>query len=183
MRRNIVHSIIPILAALANLTVIAHVVAAPATAQTPYPDINAPPSEYAHIPPYKHIPSSWMEMYRVVDRTGMWFTGANGIDCGIGDDSSFGCSGTIPGAPHGENEIAWFPGDALPRLYHTDKPRFASGKRQQVLTQFQILTYRGSTCAISQEARVYCFHEGVPNSQFMVGNLMAYRGSQALPVS
>src|SRR5882757_3596724 len=99
-------------------------IAAPASAvpaQSPYPDTTQ----------YKRVVD--FEKFKVTDEDGIWFTTLTGLYCGIGEDGSYGCSGDLPGAPSGENEVGWFPGDPFPRLYHTDEPRFASGSRQTVL--------------------------------------------------
>jgi hypothetical protein len=147
--------------------------AAPASAvpaKPPYPDT----AQYQRV--------VGLEKFKVIDHDGLWFTTPEGLYCGIGDDGSYGCSGNLPGAPPGENEVGWFPGDPFPRLYHTDKPRFASGTRQMVLVGQTYVEYRGSRCAVTKESGVYCIH-GEPNSQIMVTSYMTWRGSDAIPSS
>ncbi|MBB5163588.1 hypothetical protein [Mycobacterium sp. AZCC_0083] len=145
-------------------------VAAPAAgipSTGPYPDIA------------KYQPVSNIFNYIVTDRDGIWFTTPEGVYCAIEDDGSYGCSGDLPGAPPGENEVAWFVGDPFPRLYHTDEPRFNSGTRQTILIGETYLDYRGSRCAVNRESAVYCIRGGDPNSQLMVSTTMTWRGSDA----
>lgn len=122
-----------------------------------------------------------LEKYRVINREGRWFSTPAGFRCAIMDDGSAGCSGALPGAGPGNNEIAWFAGDPFPRLYHTDEVKFDYGRVQTLIRGREKLTYRGTTCAVPMESGVYCIHGSDPNSQFMVTNYMTYRGPQALP--
>lgn len=144
--------------------------AAPAFATaSPYPDITG------------YVASSGLEKYKVINREGRWFSTPEGLRCAILDDGSAGCSGTLPGAAPGDNEIAWFAGDPFPRLYHTDEVKFDYGRVQTLIFGLAKLTYRGTTCAVTRESGVYCIHGDDPNSQFMVTSYMTYRGPNALP--
>jgi hypothetical protein len=148
--------------------------AAPASAvpaQSPFPDTTH----------YERVVD--IEQFKVTDEEGIWFTTPVGLYCGIGDDGSYGCSGDLPGAPSGENEVGWFPGDPFPRLYHTDEPRFASGRRQSILAGQTYVEYRGSRCAVTMESGIYCMHGDDRNSQIMVTSGMTWRGSDAIPSS
>ena len=146
--------------------------AAPAVAdRTSYPDISA----YASV--------GGLQKFRLVDTDGVWFTTPVGLKCAIGDDGSYGCSGVLPGTPNGDNEIGWFPGDSLPRLYHTDTPKFALVSRQSIVNPLSVLAYHGSRCAVDEEGSVYCINGDNADSQIMVTARMTYRGSQALPSS
>jgi hypothetical protein len=157
---------------LTLLVVAAGILGAPdALAQSPYPDIKA----------YRDAGS--LEKFKLYTSDGVWFTTPLGLYCSIGDDSSFGCSGAIPGTLAGENEVAWFPGDPFPRLYYTDDPRFNSGLNQQLLASSTKLTYRGTTCGITVESAVYCINGDDPNSQVMVKSHMTYRGADGLAAS
>jgi hypothetical protein len=148
--------------------------AAPASAvptQSPYPDLT----------PYERVVD--LEKFKVIDREGIWFTTPVGQHCGIGEDGSYGCSGDLPGAPPGENEVGWFPGEPFPRLYHADKPRFASGAGQSIIHGRTYLEYRGSRCGVTMESGIYCVHGDDPNSQIMVTTGMTWRGRDAAPSS
>jgi len=139
-------------------------------AQSPYPDTSQ----------YRPVSSNWI--YRVVDEDGVWFTSPVGLHCGIGDDGSYGCSGNLPGTPSGDNEVAWLLGDPFPRLYHTEKPRFASPAAQTILLERTYIQYRGSRCAV-RDSGVYCIHGTDPDSQLMVTTSMTWRGAAALASS
>jgi len=144
--------------------------AAPAAAVgAPYPDT----THYTRV--------SDLEKYKVVDEDGIWFTTPLGLTCGIGDDGSYGCSGVLPGAPFGDNEVGWFPGDSFPRLYHADELRFNSGRSQAILIGEAYVDYRGSRCAVSSDSLVYCIHGDDPNSQLAVNSSMTWRGADAEP--
>lgn len=141
----------------------------PALATTgPYPDT----SGYAGV--------GGLEKYKAIDREGRWFSTPEGLRCAILDDGSAGCSGVLPGTAPGINEIAWFAGDAFPRLYHTDDVKFDSGRVQTLVIGMAKLTYRGTTCAVTKESGVYCIHGSDANSQFMVTSDTTYRGPDAL---
>ena len=154
--------------------VVATALASPAHAapvQSPYPDSSG----------YRSVSSTWI--YRVVDEDGVWFTSPVGLRCGIADDGSYGCSGNLPGAPAGDNEVAWFVGDPFPRLYHTDDARFSSPAGQTILREQTYLEYRGSRCATTRDSAIYCIHGDDPNSQLMVTTSMTWRGADAVPSS
>lgn len=140
-----------------------------AVAQGSYPDTSG----------YRQIASSDLPLFTQVNNDGVWFTSPVGLDCGIGGDGSFGCSGSLPGVPRAENEISWFPGDPIPRLYQTSEPRFSTGRYQEVLAPRRALRYRGTTCAVTKESETYCVRDGDPNSQFLIGHSATYRGGQA----
>jgi len=141
----------------------------------------ATPSPYPNLDGYQR--ESNLEPFRVIDQRGVWLTTPMGLRCGIDDDGSYGCSGTLPGAPPGDNEVAWFVGDPFPRQYHTDQPRFDSGVTQNLLIGLSYVQFRGSTCAVTKESGIYCSHENDPNSQLMVTNEMTFRGGDATPSS
>lgn len=142
-----------------------------AAASSPYPDIAG----------YQHETN--LETFKVTDERGVWLTTPVGLRCGIDEDGSYGCSGNLPGAPPGDNEVAWFVGDPFPRLYQTDQPRFDSGVTQTLLNGLHDVRFRDSTCAVNKESEIYCIHGNDPNSQLMVTNNMVFRGSEATPSS
>jgi hypothetical protein len=143
--------------------------ASAAPAQSPYPGTD----QYAKV--------TDLELYKVTDRDGRWFTTPLGLDCAIEDDGSYGCSGDLPGVPSGENEVGWFVGDTFPRLYHTDEPRFGTGRNQTILIATTYIEYRGSRCVVTRDAAVYCIHGEDANSQLMVTPRTIWRGSEPLP--
>ncbi|MGE2713037.1 hypothetical protein ACQI4L_03155 [Mycolicibacterium litorale] len=158
---------------------IGSVLAAAATVAATPARANA--SVYPDVTNYQSVSSR--EIYRVVDRYGLWFTSPIGIPCGIHDDGSYGCAGNLPGVDGGENEVAWFVGDPFPRLYATSQPQFDSGAGQTILTGLLFIEYRGSRCSVSRESSVYCIHGDDLNSQLLVTSSNVYRGAEALPAS
>lgn len=123
------------------------------------------------------------EIYRAVDEEGVWLTTPLGLRCAIGDSGSYGCSGALPGVATGDNEVAWFVGDAYPRLYATTEPRFDSGASQSILVSKKVIAYHGSRCAVTRESAIYCIHGDDPNSQLMVTSGSVLRGADATPSS
>ena len=149
------------------LTGIGSAPASATPAQPSYPDI----SQYQRI--------ANLENFRLTDQPGRWFVTPVALHCAIEDDGSYGCSGDLRGAPAGENEVGWFAGDPSPRLYHTDEPRFGSGRA--ILTAKKYIEYRGTRCAVTDEGAAYCIHGTDPNSQIMVTWDTLLRGSNAAP--
>ncbi|MDA4109122.1 hypothetical protein [Mycolicibacterium holsaticum] len=132
---------------------------------------------YPEIDGYQ--PASDIQNYKVVGKTGVWFTSPLGVRCAIEDDGSYGCSGDLPGAPPGSNEVAWFVGDPFPRIYHAEAPRFSAPSAHMLLTRLTAISYRGSTCAVTAESTVYCIHGDNPDSQLMVTTTAPLRGRDA----
>lgn len=163
--------ITPLLAAAGVCATAAGLAAPHATAQSGYPDI----ADYRQV--------SSVEIFRTIDRPGRWFSTGIGLYCGIGDDGSYGCSGALAGGHPGDNEIGWFPGDPSARVYHTDRPTFASGAEQTPLPSKTFFRYHGSTCASTEANSVYCINGNNPDSQILVTTAMAFRGRNAQPIS
>lgn len=144
---------------------------------------SAVPSENRYPDTSTYQSGGRLEKFTVVNEAGIWFTSPTGLRCAIGDDSSYGCSGLLPGVPPDQNEVGWFPGDSFPRQYHADEPRFDSGVKQTLLPAETFLVYRGTRCAVTKDSGVYCIHGGDSNSQTLVTTGMTYRGADALPSS
>ena len=138
-------------------------------------------SPYPNSSGFRPVSSDWI--YHVVNEDGVWFTTPVGMRCSIDDSGSYGCSGNLPGATAGQNEVAWFIGDPFPRLYHTDDPRFSSPAGQTILSERTYIEYRGSQCATTRDSAVYCIHGDDANSQLMVTTSMTWRGADAIPAS
>lgn len=159
-------------ALVAAATVVAALNAVPTVAASPdvsYPDITG------------YVRDLRLEKYSVADKDGIWFTTPFGLRCAIETSGAFGCSGTLPGVQPENNEIGWFPHDPLPRLYHSDMPRFDSGTPQTIVVGNHYLEYHGSRCAITHDSAIYCIHSDHPNSQIMVSGttVLAGAGSSA----
>lgn len=113
-------------------------------------------------------PVSSLRWYVIAGSSGVWFRSPLGVDCGIGDDGSFGCAGPLPGVPAGINEISWFPGDYAPRLRESAKPRFYSGHPGMILTGETYIAYQGSICAVTIDGGVYCARGDRENIHFLI---------------
>ncbi|MEU9806950.1 hypothetical protein [Mycobacterium sp. NPDC050853] len=126
-----------------------------------------PPSPYPDISRYAKVD---FESYRLPPNDdGFWFSTPGGLNCGIWADGSFGCTGAIPGAPAGANQIGWFRGDGQPHFDETQQPRFTNpgGLVQRVIPRNSYIavnqgTGNGdtTTCAVTDTNGVYCFKSG-----------------------
>lgn len=141
----------------------------------------ASPATLAYPDTDGYTPVSNVEIYKLVDEAGVWFTSPLGLHCAIEDDGSYGCSGELAGVPAGDNEVAWFVGDPFPRLYHAAEPRFSAPASQMVLIRLTSISYRGSLCAVTADGAVYCIHRDNPDSQMMATANATLRGPAAMP--
>ena len=121
------------------------------------------------------------EGFQIEDKPGVWFSSPTGLDCGIWDDGSFGCTGAIPGSPAGTNQIGWFRGDGAAHFDNTAQPRFSAGQAQRVLPANNYIEYAGAKCATAPDNGVYCF-TGSPypsnGTQFLVNPTGSWLGTQ-----
>jgi hypothetical protein len=92
------------------------------------------------------------------DSPGVWFTSPSGLTCGIWDRGSFGCAGDIPGAPSGDDHIAWFNGNRAVHHGWTAAIQFPRGTADHMLPLRSYVTYNSTTCAITPDAGTYCEH-------------------------
>jgi len=166
--RNIIIYTRRLLLGVLTCAVAPSIIAPPAAAEVPYPDISS------------YMSSGSLEKFKLVNMDGVWFTTPIGLRCGIGDDGRYGCSGTLPGALPDANEISWYPGDASSRLHRSDAPAFDSGRRQTLLGGGTVLAYRGSRCALTYDSAVYCINRDNLDSQMMVTPSMTRFGRLSL---
>ncbi len=120
--------------------------AAPVVADTPkkpYPDI----TRYAKLD---------FEGFQIDGKPGVWFSSPTGLNCGIWDDGSFGCTGPIPGAPAGTNQIGSFTGENISHFDNTAQPRFVAGGPQRVLPANSYISYKNVQCATTPANGIYC---------------------------
>jgi hypothetical protein len=141
----------------------------------------AAPSPYPDAADYESV--GGLKRFNVVNEYGVYFATPVGKRCAILDDGSYGCSGDIPGAQHGENEIGWSPGDSIAHLYRTDNPKFQKRPQQSIIVPKSFITYRGSTCSIDEEGSVYCINGDNADSQLLVTAFKTLGGSQGLQIS
>ncbi len=142
--------------------------AAPQKPTKPYPDI----SRFAKLD---------FEGFQLADKPGIWFSTPSGLNCGIWDDGSTGCTGTIPGAPGGANQVGWFSGESNAHFDNTDQLRFVAGVPQRVLPADNYVEYKNAKCGVTPEGAVYCASSGnyaYSGNQFMVSTSGSWIGPQ-----
>ncbi|BBZ66287.1 hypothetical protein MINS_17160 [Mycolicibacterium insubricum] len=93
---------------------------------------------------------------RFVQPGGVWFVAPTGQDCGIWGLGSFGCAGTIPGAPSGTEHIGWIDGDRAVHYDWTMAVRFPGTQAQLPLEPRSKISHQGTTCAVTPDGRTYC---------------------------
>lgn len=118
-----------------------------------------PPSPFPEI---EHI-TAWYDRlepdaFVLPGRSGVWFLSPSGLNCGIWDWGSFGCAGDIPGAPPGDNHIAWFNGNRAVHHGWTAAIQFPAGQAVRTLPPRSYLTYESTTCATTPDGNTYCEH-------------------------
>lgn len=94
--------------------------------------------------------------YTVPDRPGAWFVTAQGLNCGIWFRGSFGCTGDIPGAPAGTQQIGWIAGDARVHYDWTMAIRFPPSRGSMAIPPLTYITSEGTTCATTSDTGTYC---------------------------
>jgi hypothetical protein len=94
----------------------------------------------------------------IPDQPGVWFLSPSGLNCGIWVWGSFGCTGDIPGAPPGDNHIAWFNGNRAVHHGPTAAIQFPAGQAVRTLPTRSYVTYESTTCATTPDSNTYCAH-------------------------
>jgi hypothetical protein len=94
----------------------------------------------------------------LADRPGVWFLSPTGLNCGIWDRGSFGCTGNVPGASPGGDHIAWFNGNRSVHYGWTAAIQFPAGQAAVTLPPRSYVTYNSTTCAVKPDSSVYCGH-------------------------
>jgi hypothetical protein len=79
-----------------------------------------------------------------------------GLNCGIWDRGSFGCSGDIHGAPPGTTHIGWMNGNVVTRYDWLLTFQFPPGRAERELAPRSYIQYNGTTCATMADASTYC---------------------------
>jgi hypothetical protein len=90
---------------------------------------------------------------------GVWFTTPLGLNCGIWDRGSFGCTGDIRGAPPGTTRIGWVNGNIVTR-YDAYDPllslQFPPGQAERPLPTRTYVEYNGTRCVTTVDTSTYC---------------------------
>ena len=87
---------------------------------------------------------------------GVWFSTPLGLNCGIWDRGSFGCSGDIRGAPPGTTNIGWVNGNIVTRYDWLLGVQFPPGRAERDLPPRNYIQYNGTTCATMADTSTYC---------------------------
>jgi len=119
------------------------------TPADPYPQMAHIESWYDQLEP---------DRFFIPDHPGVWFLSPSGLNCGIWTWGSFGCAGDIPGAPAGDNHIAWFNGNRGVHHGWTAAIQFPAGQAAQTLPPRSYVTYESTTCATTPDGNTYCGH-------------------------
>jgi hypothetical protein len=122
----------------------------PAVAPTsPFPEMSRISAWYKQLEP---------DQFFIPDKPGVWFLSPSGLNCGIWVWGSFGCTGEIPGAPEGDNHIAWFNGNRGVHHGWTAAIQFPAGQAQRALPPGSYVTYESTTCAVTPDNNTFCAH-------------------------
>lgn len=90
---------------------------------------------------------------------GVWFSTPLGLNCGIWDRGSFGCTGDIRGAPPGTTRVGWVNGNIVTRYDAFDpllRFQFPPGRAEQPLPPRNYVDYNGTRCATMADGSTYC---------------------------
>jgi len=116
----------------------------------PYPDLAVIAGSYDRRQPAEYFSAS---------NEGVWFSTPLGLNCGIWDRGSFGCTGDIRGAPPGTTNIGWINSNNVTRFNAFDPLlplQFPPGRAEQVLPPRTYLEYNGTRCATMADGSTYC---------------------------
>lgn len=116
---------------------------------SPFPDMAHITSWYTQLEP---------DEFFIPDHSDVWFLSPSGLNCGIWYWGSFGCTGNIPGAPPGDNHIAWFNGNRSVHHGWTAAIQFPVGQAQRTMPPRSYVTYNSTTCATTPDSNTYCAH-------------------------
>jgi len=153
-RRPLSLRILAVLAAIVVMTPPARTYADPPSADQaahPYPElryftaIDAAPYAMSD-PPGASLPS----------QPGYWFITAEGLSCGIWFRGSFGCTGSIPGAPPGIDKIGWIAGDTRVHYDWTLAVRFPPSHGSIPIPPLSYISVEGTSCATTVDLGTYC---------------------------
>jgi hypothetical protein len=113
----------------------------------PFPDPN-------HI--IRYFDKVQYDLYFTASAGGVWFSTALGLNCGIWDRGSFGCSGDIRGAPPGTTNIGWVNGNIVVRYDWLLGVQFLPGRAERDLPPLSYIEYNGTRCATMADSSTFC---------------------------
>lgn len=89
---------------------------------------------------------------------GVWFSTPLGLNCGIWDRGSFGCTGDIRGAPPGTTNVGWVTGNLVTRYDWLLGVQIPPGRAERELAPRSYIEYNGTRCATMADSSTYCMH-------------------------
>ena len=89
---------------------------------------------------------------------GVWFTSPQGLNCGIWDRGSFGCTGDLGGTDPADNRVGWVNGNIVVRHDPLLALQFPPGRAERTLPARSYVTYSSNTCAVMNDGSTYCAH-------------------------
>jgi hypothetical protein len=87
---------------------------------------------------------------------GVWFSTPLGLNCGIWDRGSFGCTGDIRGAPPGTTNVGWITGQIEARYDWALGLQFPPGRAERDLPPRSYIEYNGTRCTTMADTSTYC---------------------------
>jgi hypothetical protein len=114
---------------------------------SPYPDVY-------HI--LRYFDKVKYDDYFTASAGGVWFSAPLGLNCGIWDRGSFGCTGDIRGAPPGTTNLGWVNGNIVTRYDWLLGSQFPPGRAERDLPPMTYIEYNGTTCATMADSSTYC---------------------------
>lgn len=94
--------------------------------------------------------------YFTASAGGVWFTTPLGLNCGIWDRGSFGCTGDIRGAPPGTTNIGWVNGNIQTRYDWLLGVQFPAGRGERELPIRSYIEYNGTRCVTMADTSTFC---------------------------
>jgi hypothetical protein len=94
--------------------------------------------------------------YFTASAGGVWFSTPLGLNCGIWDRGSFGCTGDIRGAPPGTTNVGWVNGNIVTRYDWLLGVQFPPGRAERDLPPRSFIEYNGTRCATMADSSTYC---------------------------
>lgn len=136
----------------ATFAIAMFVVGVPVTHSEP-PPTNPYPDNDLIVRSYNLVRS---DEYFTASAGGVWFSTPLGLNCGIWDRGSFGCTGDIRGAPPGTNNIGWVNGNIVTRYDWLLGVQFPPGHAERDLPPRNFIEYNGTRCATMADNSTYC---------------------------
>lgn len=127
----------------------------PTPAHAQPPPVNPYPDTDLIVRSYNSVK---YDEYFTASAGGVWFTTPLGLNCGIWDRGSFGCTGDIRGAPPGTTNIGWVNGNVVTRYDRLLGVQFPPGRGEKELPPRSYIEYNATRCVTMADSSTYCSH-------------------------